>query len=584
MRFCRKYSNNPKDAGMTTVAEVIVKTLQAAGVRRCYGIPGDTLNHITDAIRTSEIRWVHVRHEEAAGFAAGADAMLTGELAACAGSCGPGGLHFINGLFESHRNRAPVVLIASQIVRDELGFDFPQEVDFKSIYASCSVFCEEIRTPAQARRMTAMAAQAALAKRGVAVLIVPADVSGAKVPDEPHFAVHRAAPVVRPADTELDKLASAINGGKRVAIYGGSGCENAHDGVVALADRLRAPVARTSRAKDFLEHENPFDVGMTGIFGSESGYHALMSCDVLLLLGCDFAWRQFYPEKATILQVDLDGTHLGRRHPVDIGVVGDIGPTLDALLPRILQRDDEAFLEECLDHHRKAVAAQAKHATVGKGGAIHPQYLTETISRHADADAVFTADGGSPMVWCLRHIASTGQNRTVVSLSHGTMANAMPQALGAKAAFPDRQVISLSGDGGIAMLLGDLLTAVQEKLPIKVVVYNNGALDFVEIEQKVEGLLDAYTDLINPDFARVAEAIGFRGRRIEQAEDLDAAVQAWLAEPGPALLDVVTDRFELVMPPNVKPGQVAGMALYSAKAVLGGRGRDVVSMVRNLLS
>ncbi|MEC3909029.1 thiamine pyrophosphate-dependent enzyme [Sphingobium sp. CR2-8] len=569
---------------MTTVAQVIVETLQAAGVRRCYGIPGDTLNHITDAIRTSDIRWVHVRHEEAAGFAAGADAMLTGELAACAGSCGPGSLHFINGLFESHRNRAPVVLIASQIVRDELGFDFPQEVDFKSVYASCSVFCEEIRTPAQARRMTAMAAQAALARRGVAVLIVPADVSSAKAPDEPHFAVHCAEPVVRPSDAELDRLAAAINGGRRVAIYGGSGCERAHDAVVALANRLRAPVARTSRAKDFLEHDNPFDVGMTGIFGSESGYHALMSCDVLLLLGCDFAWRQFYPEKATILQVDLDGTHLGRRHPVDIGVVGDIGPTLDALLPRVVQRDDDKFLDECLDHHRKAVAAQAKHATVGKGGAIHPQYLTETISRHADVDAVFTADGGSPMVWSLRHIASTGQNRTVVSLSHGTMANAMPQALGAKAAFPDRQVIALSGDGGIAMLLGDLLTAVQEKLPIKVVVYNNGALDFVEIEQKVEGLLDAYTGLVNPDFARVAEAIGFRGWRVEKSEDLDAAVQAWLAEPGPALLDVVTDRFELVMPPSVKPGQVAGMALYSAKAVLGGRGRDVVGMVRNLLS
>ena len=569
---------------MTTVAQVIVETLQAAGVRRCYGIPGDTLNHITDAIRTSDMKWVHVRHEEAAGFAAGADAMLTGELAACAGSCGPGSLHFINGLFESHRNRAPVVLIASQVFRDELGFDFPQEVDFKSVYSSCSVFCEEIRTPAQARRMTAMAAQAALAKRGVSVLIVPADVSSAKAPDEPHFAVHRTAPLVRPSDAELNRLAAAINGGKRLAIYGGSGCERAHDAVMALASRLRAPVARTSRAKDFLEHDNPFDVGMTGIFGSESGYHALMSCDVLLLLGCDFAWRQFYPEKATILQVDLDGTHLGRRHPVDIGVVGDIGPTLDALLPRVVQRDDDKFLNECLDHHRKAVAAQAKHATVGKGGAIHPQYLTETISRHADVDAVFTADGGSPMVWSLRHIASTGQNRTVVSLSHGTMANAMPQALGAKAAFPDRQVIALSGDGGIAMLLGDLLTAVQEKLPIKVVVYNNGALDFVEIEQKVEGLLDAYTDLVNPDFARVAQAIGFRGWRVEKAEDLDAAVQAWLAEPGPALLDVVTDRFELVMPPNVKPGQVAGMALYSAKAVLGGRGRDVVGMVRNLLS
>jgi pyruvate dehydrogenase (quinone) len=569
---------------MTTVAEVIVKTLEAAGVERCYGIPGDTLNHITDAIRTSGIRWVHVRHEEAGGFAAGADAMLTGKLAACAGSCGPGSLHFINGLFESHRNRAPVVLIASQIVRDELGFDFPQEVDFKAVYASCSVFCEEIRTPAQARRMTAMAAQAALAKRGVAVLIVPADVSSAKAVDEPEFSVHHATPVVRPADAELDRLAAALNSGGRIAIYGGSGCEQAHDAVVALADRLRAPVVRTSRAKDFLEHDNPFDVGMTGIFGSESGYHALVSCDVLLLLGCDFAWRQFYPEKATILQVDLDGTHLGRRHPVDIGVVGDIAPTLEALLPRVTPRDDNAFLDECLEHHRKAQAAQAKHAKVGKGGAIHPQYLTETISRHAAPDAVFTADGGSPMVWSLRHIAATGRNRTVVSLTHGTMANAMPQALGAKAAFPDRQVIALSGDGGLAMLLGDLLTAVQEKLPIKVVVFNNGALDFVEIEQKVEGLLDAYTELVNPDFARVAEAIGFRGRRVEHAEDLDAAVQAWLQEPGPALLDVVTDRYELVMPPAVKPGQVAGMALYSAKAVLGGRGRDVVGIIRNLIA
>ena len=569
---------------MTTVADVIVKTLEAVGVERCYGIPGDTLNHITDAIRTSGIRWVHVRHEEAGGFAAGADAMLTGKLAACAGSCGPGSLHFINGLFESHRNRAPVVLIASQIVRDELGFDFPQEVDFKAVYAACSVFCEEIRTPGQARRMTAMAAQAALAKRGVAVLIVPADVSSAKAADEPDFAVHRAAPVIRPADAELDRLAAALNSGRQIAIYGGSGCEHAHDAVVALAERLRAPVVRTSRAKDFLEHDNPFDVGITGIFGSESGHHALVSCDVLLLLGCDFAWRQFYPEKATVLQVDLDGTHLGRRHPVDIGVVGDIAPTLDALLPRITPRDDNAFLDECLDHHRKAQAAQAKHATVGKGGAIHPQYLSQTISRHAAQDAVFTADGGSPMVWSLRHIAATGRNRTVVSLTHGTMANAMPQALGAKAAFPDRQVIALSGDGGLAMLLGDLLTAVQEKLPIKVVVFNNGALDFVEIEQKVEGLLDAYTELVNPDFARVAEAIGFSGRRVERAEDLEAAVQAWLQEPGPALLDVVTDRYELVMPPAVKSGQVAGMALYSAKAVLGGRGRDVVGIIRNLIA
>lgn len=569
---------------MTTVAKVIIETLEAAGVRRCYGIPGDTLNHVTDAIRTSNIRWIHVRHEEAAGFAAGAEALLTGELAACAGSCGPGSLHFINGLYESHRNRAPVVLIASQIVRDELGFDFPQEVDFKAIYSSCSVFCEEIRTPAQARRMTAMAAQAALVQRGVAVLIVPADISSAKAPDEPDFAVHRAAPVLLPSDAELNRLAGAINDGKRVAIYGGSGCQGAHDAVVALASRIKAPVAHTSRAKDFLEYGNSFNVGMTGIFGNEAGYHALMECDVLVLLGCDFAWRQFYPDKAVILQVDRDGTHLGRRHPIDIGVIGDIRPTIDALLPKIRQRDDSSFLDECLDLYRDARAAESRHDKVGKGQAIHPQYLTETISRHAPPDAIFTADGGSPMVWCLRHIAATGQNRTVISLTHGTMANAMPQALGAKAAFPQRQVIALSGDGGLAMLLGDLLTAVQEDLPIKIAVFNNSALDFVEIEQKVEGLLDSYTNLHNPDFSRVAEAIGFRGWRVENGEDLDSVVQDWLAEPGPALLDVVTDRYELVMPPKVKPGQIAGMALYSAKAVLGGRGESVVGMVRNLLS
>ncbi|WP_313442494.1 thiamine pyrophosphate-dependent enzyme [Novosphingobium sp.] len=568
---------------MTTVAQVIVETLAAAGASRCYGVPGDTLNHVTDAIRQSGIRWVHVRHEEAGGFAAGADALLTGELALCAGSCGPGSLHFINGLFESHRNRAPVVLIASQIVRDELGFDFPQEVDFKAIYQSCSVFCEEIRTPEQARRKTAMAAQAALSKRGVAVLIVPADVSSAKAPEEPPFAVHRADPVVCPSHVELERIAHLLNDGRKVAIYGGSGCEKAHDEVVALAQALQAPVAHTSRAKDFLEYDNPYDVGMTGIFGGEAGYHALMDCDTLLLLGCDFAWRQFYPAKAKIIQVDLDGTHLGRRHPVDLGVVGDIQATLRALLPHVAARSDRAFLDECLERRTKMQEKQAKRATVGKGGAIHPQYLTEVISRAAPDDAIYTADGGSPMVWSLRHVAATGRNRTVVSLSHGTMANAMPQALGAKAAFPDRTVISLSGDGGLAMLLGDLLTAVQEKLPIKVAVFNNSALDFVEIEQKVEGLLDTYTDLLNPDFGRVAEAVGFWGRRVEQAEDLEGAVRDWLATPGPALLDVVTDRFELVMPPKIEAGQVAGMALYSAKAVLGGRAADVAGLIRNLL-
>ncbi|CDO38685.1 thiamine pyrophosphate-dependent enzyme [Novosphingobium sp. KN65.2] len=566
------------------VADVIVETLQQAGVRRCYGVPGDSLNHVTDAIRRSDMRWIHVRHEEAGGFAAGADAMLTGELAACAGSCGPGSLHFINGLFESHRNRAPVVLIASQIVRDELGFEFPQEVDFRQVYAPCSVFCEEIRTPAQARRKTAMAAQAALAKKGVAVLIVPADVSQADAPDESPFLVHRSQPRTLPSQAELQTFADALNDGGRVAIYGGSGCEAAHEQVLALAAKLKAPVAHTSRAKDFLEHDNPNLVGMTGIFGSEAGYHALMDCDTLLLLGCDFAWRQYYPDKATILQIDIDGTHLGRRHPVDHAAVGDVRDTLEALLPLIDECADRDFLDECLRHRKRAVSEQERHVKADDDRAIHPQYLTETIARHADADAIWTADGGSPMVWCLRHVPSTGRNRTVVSLTHGTMANAMPQALGAKAAFPDRQVISLSGDGGLSMLLGDLLTAIQEDLPIKVCVFDNSSLGFVELEQKVEGLLDAYTNLKNPDFARLAEVIGFWGRRVEKASDLNTAVAQWLAHPGPALLDVVTDRYELVMPPKIEAKQVFGTALYSAKAVLSRRTGDVVDLVRGALS
>ena len=562
-----------------TVADLVIETLAGAGATRCYGVPGDTLNHVTDAIRRRHgMRFIHVRHEEAGGFAAGADALLTGELALCAGSCGPGGLHFINGLFDAHRNRAPVVLIASQIVRDELGFGFPQEVDFRSVYAPASVFCEELRTPENARRIAVAAAQAALAEKGLAVIVLPADVSGQKAPAQPVFGVHRATPVVRPSDGELRRLADLLNAPGAVAIYGGSGCADAHDQVVALAERLKAPVAHTSRAKDFLEPGNPYLVGMTGVFGVESGYHALMHCDTLLLLGCDFAWRQFYPDKARIAQIDIDATRLGHRHPVELGLVGDVAATLDALLPLIEERPDRRFLDDAVERHRRAVATLEKKA-VPSAGAIHPQYLTDSLARHAKADAIWTADGGSPMVWMLRHVPANGRNRTLASLTHGTMANAMPYALGAQAAYPDRQVISLSGDGGLAMLMGDLLTAVQEQLPIKVVVFNNSSLQFVELEQKVEGLLDAYTDLHNPDFGRVAEAMGLWGRRVEQADELDEAVRAFLATPCPALLDVVTNRFELTMPAHVEPGQVYGTALYSAKAVMSGRGKDVAHLV-----
>ncbi len=554
------------------VAEIVVDTLQQAGVRRCYGIVGDTLNHVTDAMHGSDIAWVHVRHEEVAAFAAGADSLVSGQLTACAGSCGPGGLHFINGIFESNRNRAPMVLIASQIVTSELGMEFPQEVDFKAVYGSCTVFCEQVHSAEQARRVVALACQAAISRRGVAVVILPADISEAEVKHDVPFSVHYTQPVLRPSDAELQRIAELLGQGKRIGIYAGAGCQGAHAQLLELARRLQAPVAHTSRAKDFVEPDNPYNMGMTGIFGIESGFHTLMECDTLLLLGADFAWGQFYPDRATIIQVDRDGSHLGRRHPVNLGVVGDIAPTLDALLP---PREDSSFLDECIERRDKALKKREKEEQPGEGELIHPQHLTALLSKYATDDALFTADGGSPMVWVLRHIRVNGRRRTLTSLLHGTMANAMPQALGLQKAFPGRQVISLSGDGGLAMLLGDLLTAVQENLPIKVVVFNNGSLNFVELEQKVEGLLDNYTDLKNPDFGRLAEVIGFHGRTVTRSEDLEEAVQDFLAQRGPALLDVHTSRAELVMPPQIEAKQVAGTALYAAKAVLNGRFDDV---------
>ncbi|TPD97490.1 ubiquinone-dependent pyruvate dehydrogenase [Stenotrophomonas maltophilia] len=557
------------------VAEIVVDTLQQAGVRRCYGIVGDTLNHVTDALHRSEIEWVHVRHEEVAAFAAGADSLISGQLTACAGSCGPGGLHFINGIFESNRNRAPMVLIASQVVTSELGMEFPQEVDFKAVYGSCTVFCEQVHSPAQARRVVALACQAAISRRGVAVVILPADISEAEVKHDVPFSVHYTQPVLRPSEAELQHIAELLGQGKRIGIYAGAGCQGAHAQLLELARRLQAPVAHTSRAKDFVEPDNPYNMGMTGVFGIESGFHTLMECDTLLLLGADFAWGQFYPDKATIIQVDRDGSHLGRRHPVNLGVVGDIAPTLDALLPMLLPREDSSFLDECIEHRDKALKKREQEEQPGEGELIHPQHLTALLSKYATDDALFTADGGSPMVWVLRHIRVNGRRRTLTSLLHGTMANAMPQALGLQKAFPGRQVISLSGDGGLAMLLGDLLTAVQENLPIKVVVFNNGSLNFVELEQKVEGLLDNYTDLKNPDFGRLAEVIGFHGRTVTRSEDLEEAVQDFLAQRGPALLDVHTSRAELVMPPQIEAKQVAGTALYAAKAVLSGRIDDV---------
>jgi pyruvate dehydrogenase (quinone) len=561
------------------VADIIIDVVEKAGAKRCYGVVGDTLNHVVDAIRRSAVEWIHVRHEEAGAFAAGAEAFIRNRLTVCAGSCGPGSLHFINGIYEAHRDRAPVLLIASQIATAELGIDFPQVVDYKPIYSGCSVFCETIYNAAEARRLATIAAQMALTKRGVAVLVVPSDIASTEIDDEGGYSVHRPHPVTRPSNSELDAIAAILNKGGRVAVYAGIGCEAAYDQVIMFCDALQAPMVHTSRAKDFLEYENPFNVGMTGVFGTKAGYHAITACETLVLLGCDFAWRQFYPKDARVIQIDIDPAHLGRRHPVEIGVVGDIAATLDMLEPRLVPNTSTEFLVHCRSLYKGALEDFDKQAAHGHNGLIHPQQVAALLNKHADDDAFFTADAGSPMVWLLRHIRTNGSRRTLTSLLHGTMANAMPQALGLKKSHPKRQVIALSGDGGIAMLLGDLLTAVQEHIPIKVVVFNNGTLGFVELEMRVEGLLDAYTDLKNPDFSALAEVIGFRGWKVDCAEGLENALVAFLAHPGPALLDVKVNRSELVFPPHIEAKMVLGTVLYGAKAVLSGRLGDVTDLL-----
>lgn len=561
------------------VADVIVEVLESAGVERCYGIVGDTLNRIAESITKSNIEWITMRHEEAGAFAASAEAQLTGGLVACAGSCGPGSLHFINGLYDGHRNRAPVILIASQLIRKDLGFQSVQEVDFKKVYGECSVYCDMVYSSDQARRKTVAACQAALTQRGVAVLIVPADVSREDAVDELPFSVHVSKPVIRPNDEELDRIAAILNTGGNITIYGGSGCMGAHAEIMATASRLNAPIARTSRAKDALQPDNPYDIGMTGLIGNEAGYKAILECDTLLLLGADFAWSQFYPSNARIVQIDIDASHIGRRHPVEVGVVGDIKDTLAALLPRLVQHERTEFRDTFVMRYQEGEQAAREHARPGYHSGLSGIHVTELIDTYAAEDALFACDDGTPVVWALRHMRANGKRRFFTSLLHGTMASGMASAIGLQKCQPGRQVVALCGDGGFSMLLGDLLTIVQEQLPIKVVVFNNGKLGFVEIEQKAEGMLNTFTHLQNPDFGNVAKAVGLWGRHVDKAEDIEAAVVDWLAQPGPALLDVKVNAMELVMPPFVAVEPAIGMALYTAKAVLHGKGGEVWEMI-----
>ncbi|WP_298960787.1 ubiquinone-dependent pyruvate dehydrogenase [uncultured Methylobacterium sp.] len=567
-----------------TVADLVTGVLHQAGVRRIYGLVGDSLNAITESLRRNgEIDWIHVRHEEVAAFAAGAEAQLTGELAVCAGSCGPGNTHLINGLFDCHRTRVPVLAIAAQIPSQEIGRNYFQETKPEELFRACSDYCELVSHPEQLPGVLETAIRSAIGRRSVSVVVIPGDIAlqTFEAPVSAVAGVKLRAPVVVPDRSGLDELAALLNAGERVTLFCGRGCQGAHDGVLRLAEALQAPVVHALGGKEHVEWDNPYDVGMTGLIGFRSGYQAIMECDTLLMLGTDFPYRQFFPKDATIAQIDIRPENLGRRTPLALGLVGDVGATIDAVLPLLTRKTDGAHLSGSLDNYRKAREGLDDLATGTPGRPIHPQYLTRVLSEKAADDAVFTFDVGTPTIWAARYLTMNGRRRMLGSLAHGSMANALPQAIGAQAACPGRQVISLSGDGGFTMLMGDFLTLAQQNLPVKVVVYNNGSLGFVALEMKGGGFLEFGTDLKNPDFAAMARAIGIHAIRVEDPGDLEAAVEGVLAHPGPALLDVVTNPGELSMPPVVTVDEVKGFGLWGLRAVLNGRGDKIVDLVKD---
>ena len=570
-----------------TVADQFAEILAAAGVKRVYGIVGDSLNGLTDAIRRQgKIEWIHVRHEEVAAFAAGAEAHLTGDLAVCAGSCGPGNLHLINGLFDCQRSRVPVLAVAAHIPSGEIGSGYFQETHPERLFKECSHYCELVSAAHQMLRSLEIAIREAVGKRGVSVIVMPGDVALQKASDAsaPRVdALLPSAPVVIPANPDLDRLAALLNGEGRVTILCGSGCQGAHDELLALGGRLKAPMVHALRGKEHVEWDNPYDVGMTGLIGFSSGYYAMLDCDVLLMLGTDFPYRQFYPQRpgVRIAQVDIRVENLGRRASVDLGVIGDIKATLTALLPLLNEKRDGSHLAQAREHYGKA-RKQLDDLAVGKAGGrvLHPQQVVKALSDQTTADAIFTCDVGLPTVWAARHLAMNGKRRLLGSFWHGSMANAMAQAVGAQSSFPNRQVVSLSGDGGFTMLMGDFLSLAQLDLPVKVVVFNNGALGFIELEQKSTGFLSFGTDFKNPNFAAMAEAVGIRGIRLESPDGVDTGVAAALAHQGPVLIDAVVSRTELAMPPSVTLEMAKGFTLYMLKAVMNGKADEIVDLAK----
>ena len=575
----------------STFAQLLVTQLRDLGVERIYGVVGDSLNPVVDAVRTTEgIEWVHVRNEEAGAFAAGAEARLTGKLAVCAGSCGPGNTHMIQGLYDAHRDGAPVLAIASHIPSEKIGTGFFQETHPERLFQECSHFCEMVNSGPHGATMLHIAIQTAIAKSGVSVLVLPGDVAdqGVDAPLTRDLATELGA--VQPAAGPVGRLAELIDEADTVMLFAGAGVRGAREEVLALAERVKAPIGHAFGGKEWMQYDNPFDVGMSGLLGYGACYDAMHEADLVILLGTDFPYSEFLPREngkgaPRIVQIDADASRLGRRVGLDLAVHGDVALTLQAVLPLLTSTKGHRYLHRQLKAHHKAlsgvVAAYTKN--VERMTPIHPEFVAATLDELADDDAVFTVDTGMCNVWGARYITPNGKRRVFGSWHHGTMANALPQAIGASKAFPGRQVISMSGDGGLGMLMGELLTVKLHELDTKILVFNNSSLGMFKLEMLVEGLPDHGTDHEAVDYAAIAEGVGIGAVRITDPKKLKKQLAAALATPGPVLIDVVTDPDALSMPPKITAQQIRGFATASTKVVLGGGVGRMVDMAASNL-
>lgn len=565
---------------MTTIAESIVSALADHGITQTWGVVGDALNPITDAIRHDErIDWVGVRHEETAAFAVGAQAQVTGRLGVCMGTVGPGAVHLLNGLYDAKKSHAPVLAILGQVPVPEIGSEFFQEVDNHRLFADVAVFSRTITDPEQMPLLLEQAVNAAYAGPGVAVLTVPGDMGTQKLPKGSRDPV--IAPPASPASADeasVDAARAVLREAERVTLLVGIGAQRARGPVLELAERLQAPMVVTLKGKDTFDEDNPFEVGQSGLIGNPAAQQAFEECDVLLMIGTDFPYREWYPEGKTVIQIDRRQAHIGRRTAVQHAMVGDAGATVRSLLDGDLparadtthrdravrryeswQSDQKRLVDP--DHDEDSLLGKVRSVFDNPESLIRPEVVAAALDRRAAGDAVFTSDTGMSTVWLSRFVRMTGGRRLLGSFNLGSMANALPQALGAQALDRRRQVISCSGDGGLMMLLGDLRTAVTYRLPVKVLVFDNGRLGMVKLEQEQGGLPEFGTELDNPDLARVAEAMGLRARSVADPDAVDSAVTWLLEQDGPALLDVRTNPEEISLPPRSTVGQGWGFAI-----------------------